>query len=284
MGTMTASLGAVLVLATVLALADANGKGGASKPAAVKVVHQGPKHAAPKPGPVLIPVRPPAPRQPHYDFWRPWYTNSVPHQHHHGHARKENPKPPQHKAPQPHPHVYPQRPQQNWLRWPTNTGSFEWGRGDHKATDGYVPEGKPVAYDTVIKEEKKVVIQEEPKVVVKEVPKVVVKEEPKVIVQEVPKVVVKEEPKVIVQEVPKIKKHKVLVSEPSHHEGCLSKHLKKMHKQFKKTNKKFKDHHKHHKPSKAIVFFRTQTPYYYYTQVPRYHNNNGYYYGNNGYY
>ncbi|XP_077503704.1 uncharacterized protein LOC144114090 [Amblyomma americanum] len=266
MRNMVSTYAAVCVLATVLALAAADGKAGAVS----KGVQPAGKPAAAKPAVVVV-KRPEAPKQPEYDYWRPWYTYNSPQQHHRGHARKESHHPPP-KQPQPHSqpprqqHPQRQAPPQNLFNWPSNSGGFQWGRGDDKVKDSYVKEVKPVAYDTVIEEEKKVVVKEEPKVVVKEVPKVVVTEPPKVIVQEVPK------------------KEKVMVKEckDHHHDhDSMSKFFKKMEKDFKKFNKQFKDHHKHHQKShgKAIVFFRTQTPYYYYTRAPRYQADNYYYNG-----
>ncbi|KAH7977388.1 hypothetical protein HPB49_001156 [Dermacentor silvarum] len=116
-------------------LAAANGKA-AVKPVAVKGVHPVAKPAAARPTVVVVKRQPGAYVQPQYDYWRPWYTYDTPN-HHHG--RKDSYRPVPHKQPQPHKHT-------------------EWGRGDDKAKGGYVKEAKPIAYDTIIHEEKKVKI------------------------------------------------------------------------------------------------------------------------------
>ncbi|KAL1431678.1 hypothetical protein MTO96_013789 [Rhipicephalus appendiculatus] len=142
---------------------------------------------------------------------------------------------------------------------PAYRNDMELGRGD-KAKVDYVKGMKPVAYDTVIQEEKKVVIKEEPKLVLKEVPKVVVKEQPKVIIKEQPKVIVQEVPAVIVHEVPK-KKHKKQKTHGHHGHDCFSDWFQGLHKKGKKPKK-------HHKSANTILLLRPHAPYYYYTQAP----------------
>ncbi|KAL3252029.1 hypothetical protein MRX96_054973 [Rhipicephalus microplus] len=155
------------------ALTAANGKA-AVQHVAPKGGHPGAKPAPSRHTVVVVRGRPAAHGQPQYDYWRPWYTYDTPKQHH---GRKDVHRPVPNYSPQAHKQPHPQH-------WSANR-RMEGGRGD-KAKVGYVKELKPVAYNTVIEEEKRVVIKEQPKLVLKKVPKVVVKEQPKVIIREQP--------------------------------------------------------------------------------------------------